>query len=106
LDIKRNIELARSFVRDSSFEAFQKDTRTAYAVLRSLEIITEASRRLPDDMKARHPEIPWLDMARAGNFYRHYYERIVDGFVWRTVQDDLGLLLAAVEQELAAFEPK
>jgi hypothetical protein len=40
-------------------------------------------------------------MARAGNFYRHYYERVVDEFVWDTVQQSLGPLLTVVEQELA-----
>ena len=43
---------------------------------------------------------PWLEMARAGNFYRHYYERVVDEFIWDTVQQSLGPLLAVVEQEL------
>jgi uncharacterized protein with HEPN domain len=42
-----------------------------YAVIRSLEIISEASRRLSDELKARHPGIPWREMAAAGNFYRH-----------------------------------
>jgi uncharacterized protein with HEPN domain len=99
-DIKHNIELARSFVSGLSFDEFQADQRTQYAVVRSLEIITEASRRLPADLKARHAHIPWLEMARAGNFYRHYYERVVDEFIWDTVQQSLGPLLAVVEQEL------
>lgn len=57
-DIRRQIELARSFVEGFTFESFQADRRTVYAVIRCLEIISEASRRLPDDLKARHPEIP------------------------------------------------
>ncbi|HEV7463235.1 MAG TPA: HepT-like ribonuclease domain-containing protein, partial [Methyloceanibacter sp.] len=65
-----------------------------------------ASRRLSDELKARHPEIPWLELARAGNFYRHYYERIVDQFVWDTVQKSLGPLLAVVEDELAKLKPE
>lgn len=99
-DIKRNIELARSFLGDLSFEAFCQDQRTFYAVVRSLEIITEASRRLPDDIKARHPHVAWIEMGRAGNFYRHHYERVVEQFIWDTVHESLGPLLAAVEEEL------
>ena len=64
-DILDNIELARSFIAGMSFDAFQEDRRTNYAVVRCLEIISEASRRLPVDLKARHPEIPWTDMAGA-----------------------------------------
>jgi Protein of unknown function DUF86 len=52
------------------YEAFVADPRTVYAVTRCLEIISEASRRLPDNVKARHPSIAWKDMAGAGNIYR------------------------------------
>ncbi len=65
-DMARQIRLAQSFVEGSSFEGFQADRRTVYAVIRCLEIISEASRRLPDELKARHPEIPWAGMAGAG----------------------------------------
>jgi uncharacterized protein with HEPN domain len=99
-DIRRQIELARSFVEGFTFETFQADRRTVYAVIRCLEIISEASRRLPDEVKARHPHIPWPNIAGAGNVYRHNYEDVADDMVWRTVQDSLGPLLATVEAEL------
>ena len=67
---------------------------------RALEIISEASRRLPDDMKARHPHIPWHEMAGAGNVYRHDYEDVRERLIWGTKQDRFPALLAAVEQEL------
>jgi uncharacterized protein with HEPN domain len=65
------------------------DPRTVYAVTRCLEIISEASRRLPDDLKARHPSIAWKDMAGAGNIYRHDYEDVAAQHVWDAVQIDL-----------------
>ena len=61
-DIRRNIELAQAFVEGLAFEQFCLDRRTAYAVIRCLEIISEASRKLPEDLKARHPQIPWIDL--------------------------------------------
>jgi uncharacterized protein with HEPN domain len=63
--------LAFQFVRDFDRDAFKADLRTVYAVTRCLEIISEASRRLPDELKARHPAIAWRQMAAAGNVYRH-----------------------------------
>jgi len=51
-DIELNIDLATQFVAGIDYEAFRDDTRTVYAVTRCLEIISEASRRLPDEMKA------------------------------------------------------
>jgi hypothetical protein len=55
-DIRHNITLAQTFVAGMSYEALCDDLRTTYAVTRCLEIISEASRRLPDELKARHPK--------------------------------------------------
>ena len=99
-DIRENINLALSFVADVSLDQFLADRRTVYAVTRCLEIISEASRRLPDELKARHPHIRWRGMAGAGNVYRHDYERVLDRAVWDTVQESLRPLLAVVEEEL------
>jgi uncharacterized protein with HEPN domain len=74
--IRNNVTLARSFVGDLNYEAFRSNRLVFYAVTRALEIISEASRRLPDEIKAPHPEIPWIDVAAAGNVYRHDYEDV------------------------------
>jgi uncharacterized protein with HEPN domain len=66
-DIAHHIDLAVRFSAGFDHEAFVADPRTVYAVTRCLEIISEASRRLPDDLKARYPSIAWKDMAGAGN---------------------------------------
>jgi hypothetical protein len=54
-DMDRHIGLAVHFVEDMDFEGFRDDTRTVYAVTRCLEIISEASRRLPNELKMRYP---------------------------------------------------
>ena len=99
-DIKQNVELAHAFISGFTFTAFQADQRTVYAIARCLEVISEASRRLPTELKDRHPNIPWRDIAALGSFYRHDYERVRDDVMWRTVQESLAPLLAVVEQEL------
>ncbi|HEV8678361.1 MAG TPA: HepT-like ribonuclease domain-containing protein [Stellaceae bacterium] len=101
LDIVENIHLAMEFVRGLDYRAFYEDRRTVYAVIRCLEIISEASRRLPEELKARHTQIPWRDIAAAGNIYRHEYEDVQEQRVWRTVNDHLMPLLRAVEGELS-----
>jgi uncharacterized protein with HEPN domain len=58
VDILRNIELAESFVRDVTPEQFADDILRVYATTRALEVISEASRRLPDDLKANYPSVP------------------------------------------------
>jgi len=80
--------------------SFKQDIKTVYAVTRCLEIISEASRRLPNDLKTRHPAIGWKQMAGAGNIYRHDYEDVAAEFVWETVERALPPLRAAIKAEL------
>ena len=101
--IRDNITLAQSFVDGFEYEGFRDNQLVFYAVTRALEIISEASRRLPVAMKERHPEIPWMDVAGAGSVYRHDYEDVRQRRVWVTVQKHLPPLLAVVEDELRQF---
>jgi uncharacterized protein with HEPN domain len=104
LDIAENLRLAREFVGGLDLQAFRRDKRTVYAVTRCLEIVSEASRRLPEAIRSRHPEVPWQDIAGAGNIYRHEYERVSEDVLWRTATQSAELLLAVVEAELARPE--
>ncbi|MBX9843987.1 MAG: DUF86 domain-containing protein [Xanthobacteraceae bacterium] len=99
-DILVNIELAEGFARKHTPETLKNDVLSLYAIVRGLEIISEASRRLSPELKARHPEIPWRDMAAAGNFYRHNYEDVTPTRIWKTLREDLPPLRAVVEYEL------
>jgi uncharacterized protein with HEPN domain len=100
-DIQHHVGLAEAFTAGFVLAAFKEDLRTVYAVTRCLEIISEASRRLPDELKDRHPGIAWKQMAGAGNVYRHDYEDVAAQIVWDTVQRALPPLKAAIEAELA-----
>ena len=99
-DIERHIDLALAFATGIDDEAFVEDIRTVYAVTRCLEIISEASRRLPDDLKARHPSIPWKNIAGAGNVYRHDYEDVAARVVLDTVKLALPPLKSVVAKEI------
>lgn len=67
MDIRDNIRCAREFIGVMDFHEFATDLKTVYATVRALEIISEASRHLPDDLKGRHPEIDWIAVRDAGN---------------------------------------
>src|SRR5205814_5169557 len=99
-DILHHIELARAFMAGADRDAFINDSKTVYAVTRCLEIISEASRRLPDELKARYPDIAWKQMAGAGNVYRHDYEDVAARYVWETVARALPPLRVVIEVEL------
>jgi uncharacterized protein with HEPN domain len=99
-DMLRHIDLAEQFAHGHNYESLRDNLQALYAVIRSLEIISEASRRLSDDLKARHTGIPWREMAAAGNFYRHNYEDVTARRVWKTLLEDLPPLRTSVDQEL------
>jgi len=99
-DILHHIDLADALLVGFDLATFQADIRTVYAVTRCLE----ASRRLPDALKARHSMIAWRQMAAAGNVYRHEYEDVAAHFVWDTVQRDLKSLRSVVVEELGRLQ--
>jgi uncharacterized protein with HEPN domain len=104
-DIPYHVDLAEAFVAGLDSAAFQSDLRTLFAVTRCLEIISEASRRLPSSLKDRHSAIPWKRMAGAGNVYRHDYEDVAANYIWDTLQKELPSLRAVIEHELSRGEP-
>lgn len=99
-DILQHIELAERFLGDLDLPSLRNDTRTFYAVVRCLEIVSEASRRLPEEFKARNSSIPWAKIAAAGNVYRHDYDYVDTELVWDTAKRALPELRSIVEQEL------
>ena len=101
IDIRDNIRLANGFVEGLTYEAFRDNVLVFYGVTRCLEIISEASKRLPAELKERHAHIRWSEIAGAGNVYRHDYEAVERLLIWGTVRERLPELLAVVEQELA-----
>ena len=104
VDIRFNIVLIEDFVGGFSFESFERELKTVYATTRALEIISEASRRLPTELKDRHPGILWKQMQSAGNRYRHDYDGVEASLIWKTAHDSLPPLFAVVEAELAAAD--
>ena len=103
-DIRENGKLACEFVAGLTYEEFERDRRTLYAVTRALEIISEAARRLPPELQARHPRLPWRAIMGVGNIYRHNYDNVAEQQVWRTVRESVPSLLAAVAEEIETLK--
>lgn len=100
VDIVEAIERLRQIVGDTPLDAFEADWQRQWLVERGVEIISEASRHLPEDLKARHPAIPWRKVAGIGNILRHDYGRVAAPILWSLVRDSLPALEAACRTEL------
>jgi len=105
-DIRHNILAARRFTAGLTFEQFKQSDLHFYAVMRALEIVSEASRRLPEGFRHRHPELPWKQIMGIGNVFRHDYDDVVETIVWETTHHGLGPLLAVVVAEVEALDLK
>ncbi len=77
-----------NFVEGFDFEEFSKDPKTIYAVVRALEIIGEATKKLPNFLKVEHPEVPWRDMAGFRDKVAHGYFSVDLEVVWDTAVND------------------
>ena len=103
-DIIDNVDAIKAFTEELDLQAFRADRKTVYAVVRALEIISEASRRLPDDLLHRHPEIDWAAISAAGNVYRHEYEGVDEALIWHTVQHGLADLRRVCDEEFGRLQ--
>jgi len=101
-DLIEAAERVREVLGDLSLEAFEGDWQRHWLVQRGIEIISEASRHFPAEMKERHPDIPWTKVAGIGNVLRHGYEDIAAPVLWKLVREDLPQLERACREELAA----
>jgi uncharacterized protein with HEPN domain len=99
--IRESIAIIERRVAGKTFESFIADDDLRDGLERRIEIISEASRRLPAAMKARYPEIPWPAIAAIGNVLRHEYYAIEREALWRIATEDLRPLAAAVDTLLA-----
>jgi uncharacterized protein with HEPN domain len=100
-DIIEAIERIHAVLGDMPLDEFETDWQRQWLVERGVEIVSEASRRLTDELKARHPEIPWQKVAGIGNVLRHDYESIAAPVMWKLAQADLPALEEVCREELA-----
>src|SRR5262245_59704942 len=95
-DLLKVIGQVQSFTHDMTIEQYHGDVKTQRAVERCLEVISEASRRIPNPIEKQYPDIPWRNIAGIGNVLRHDYQRIANQIIWDTVRVHLPKLLEVV----------
>lgn len=109
-DILEYAEKATRFVDGfASADALSQDDRTLLAVVRELEVIGEAAKRIPQSMRDKYPQVPWRGMTGMRDKISHDYFGVDVEVVWRTVQNALPPLqtsiAALLEEENTSAEP-
>jgi uncharacterized protein with HEPN domain len=96
--IKTAIQDIYNLLEGKSLVTLRTEKATRAAFERFLEIISEASRHVPDEWKAAYPTIAWQDVASIGNRFRHAYDDIDPAIIWDIYKFDLESLEAAVDK--------
>jgi len=99
-EILEAIELLRQYTTGQSFDEFAANVEKQDSVIRRLEIIGEAVKGIPDELRAKHPSVPWRDIAGARDVLVHEYFRVDLAMAWDMVHKDLPVLEAEVRRML------
>ena len=88
-DILTSFEETQEFTQGLDFDAFAKDRRTVNAVVRSLEVMGEAAKRIPEEVREKYPQIPWKRMTGMRDKLIHEYSGVDLEIVWGVVKEEL-----------------
>ncbi len=87
MDILDAMDDIEGFVGGMDFEDFRKDDRTVSAVIRKFEIIGEASKNVPDEIREKHSHVPWKEMSGMRDRLIHSYFKVDFSLVWTAIKD-------------------
>lgn len=88
-DIAEHSELIQNYTKDMTFEQFLDDSKTYNAVLRCIEVIGEAAKNIPDELKTKYSNIPWKNIAGMRDIVIHDYSTIDYEEVWQVAKKDV-----------------
>lgn len=97
LDVWRAAKFVLEFKGVMSRVEFDNDYKTQCAIIRQLEIIGEAAKRLSDSFKAEHLDIPWKSMAGMRDYLIHGYDDLDIERIWNTVTNDIPVLMQKIK---------
>ena len=105
-DIIQNMVDAEEFIQGLSYETFISDKKTFNAVVRSIEVIGEATKSIPDSVRSRYPDIPWEEMAGMRDKLIHFYFGVDREAVWLTVKERIPAIRPIFQLILRDLENK
>ena len=105
-DILDAMDKAEILLTDVTYDQFAGDFRIHYAVVRALEIIGEATKRLPSSLRDEYPTIPWRGMAGMRDRIIHGYDMVDYEIVWNTVKDVIPRVRPLLQQILVDYSEK
>ncbi|HSR69587.1 MAG TPA: DUF86 domain-containing protein [Acidobacteriota bacterium] len=94
-------EAILGFTDGLNFEDFQADRKTVDAVVRNLQVIGEAARYMPSEVRSKNSDLPWIEMSAMRNILTHEYFGVDLSIIWQTIRTDLPTLLPRLRSMLS-----
>ncbi len=99
-DILYSIDAIEEFTYGLDLEDFLEDKKTVFAVVRSFEIIGEATKNIPFDIREKYPYVPWKNMAGMRDVVIHGYFGVDNAVIWKTLKEDIPGLKGKIKRIL------
>jgi uncharacterized protein with HEPN domain len=103
-DILAAMDAIEQFVERVEFENFKNDDMKSSAVIRKFEIIGEATKNIPEEIKQKYPAIPWKDMSGMRDRLIHFYFGIKHELVWETIKKEIPKVKPSIKKILDDLE--
>jgi uncharacterized protein with HEPN domain len=97
-DILESINLIEEYIKDMDFEQFKNDRKTIDAVVRNFEIIGEASKNIPEEIKKQHQDIDWKGIIGFRNRIAHEYFGVSVSIIWNIIKKELPYLKEKIKK--------
>lgn len=104
LDVLDSIEKIQKYTKTISFKEFSKNSMAVDAVIRNLEIVGEAVKKIPNEIKKQHPEVEWKKISGLRDILIHAYANIDLKIVWDIVQNKIPRLKSSIQKIKSEFE--
>jgi uncharacterized protein with HEPN domain len=96
-DLLDALQKSQQFITNMDYREFAQDDKTIFAVIRALEIVGEATKRIPTELRQRYGQVPWREMVGMRDKLIHEYFGVDLEVVGKTVNEDVPMLIPLIE---------